>query len=318
MDSNCISNDSLCFWIKVYKTMDNIHFYLYVIFLNILIFLISIFSKIKENYRWFVLNQSLFEIIYLSYYGICGINPIHTSKLCFNYTPDEYVTTFVYFIFLAFTKTLYFPMLLLAFSRFSALFFPLVFNRIFVKGNIFFIIFFFDLIWCIFVGIHASCNYISSLKNDAFSVTIWSKIPYLVMYVSHCFLLSAIFMSFLLICRILYRLKKQVELNQKRALLDSLRISFALLIHNVFLLHALIFADGYLISNILPYNKNLRVELVRYFDYPIQYCVFISSFVMLILFSGYRQALWDFLKFLYAKCKNRIFHSNQVISINGH
>lgn len=41
------------------------------IFLSLLIISISIFAKIKGDYRWFLLNQSLFEVLYLSLYSTC-------------------------------------------------------------------------------------------------------------------------------------------------------------------------------------------------------------------------------------------------------
>lgn len=221
-------------------------------------------------------------------------------------------------------------MLLLTITRFVSLYFPLSFDRIFNSRTLLPVIIGFDFIWLCFVGFHSSFNYLVAHSNNGqvlatttmFSLiqeqgsgtlpsmnqdqesSFWSQIPLIIMYISHLFLVCGIIMIFMIVFKILYRVKKQRELNQKTALWDSFRVAIAILIHNFTLLHALIIADGYLVSTILPlpHPERLR-KLTEYFDFPIQIYIFVDSFVLLVLLSGYRKALFGFVKYTVKKLK---------------
>lgn len=120
--------------------------------LPLMIILISVFGKFEEHYRWFILNQAIFEIIFLSYSQICffdNIGQIDIGNLdignCFGkeydfanwdafFMPTPYAILF--FIINHIEKVTFFTVLFLTIVRFYCLYFPLSYKKIFTKKSI--------------------------------------------------------------------------------------------------------------------------------------------------------------------------------------
>lgn len=95
-------------------------------FLPLTIIIISLFGKIKEDYRFFFLNMAIFEFIYLAYFSICpdcSYDQLEYIQI-FGSDKSNILNYFANFISEYFRLSP-FIIFLLAASRFLAVFFPL-------------------------------------------------------------------------------------------------------------------------------------------------------------------------------------------------
>ena len=133
--------------------LTNIQFGHICIGLLILIILISLFGRIKENYRWFILNQAFWDLL-ISYYYICGNELLFfiaeeylDEPTCGTYAFVESDLIYLHWIFVAYIRTSpYSALFLLSTSRFLCLFFMNFYEKLTRKRRIFCLIIVFNLV----------------------------------------------------------------------------------------------------------------------------------------------------------------------------
>ena len=147
-----------CTFVNVGITLSNIYFGQICIFLLALIVIISIFGKFKENYRWFILNQAIWDILvsvffiynnYLKniviYYQIDGsFVYIESYAIIYDlltFAPPE----LFYMVQVMMQNEPYSALFLLCFTRFSCLYFPNFYEKLTQKRRLFYLIIVFNL-----------------------------------------------------------------------------------------------------------------------------------------------------------------------------
>ena len=131
----------------------------------IVIMLISIFGPLKEHYRWFILNQALWDLA-TSYSYICDnwIAFIFFGILessCFYSFKTTYLQDF---FAISIETNSYSALALFSFTRFLVLFFPQIYNNLTQNRRIFYTIFVFNFI-IIFTNIRNIFSYFAAERQ---------------------------------------------------------------------------------------------------------------------------------------------------------
>ena len=143
-----------CFLAYSASTLNQINFGYVCIALLLVIVMISLFGGIKENYRWFILNQAFWDLV-ISYSYICDnwivymFTGVYTPK-CFYHVSIYYIKDFFQYTI---DSNSYSALLLFSFTRFLALYYPNAYSRLTTKARIFALIFVFNF-FIIFTNIH--------------------------------------------------------------------------------------------------------------------------------------------------------------------
>ena len=155
-----------CFLANLAATLYQINFGLICAGFLGLIIVISIFGRIKENYRWFILNQALWDLL-ISYYFICDnrvaydIFGIEDPWSCVFYDGEVHYELF-FFISNTINSNVYSALFLLSFTRFLCLYFMNFYDKLTRNRRIFWLILSFNFI---FIFIHIN-NLFEFLTND--------------------------------------------------------------------------------------------------------------------------------------------------------
>jgi hypothetical protein len=129
-------------------TVANLHLIYLCMLLSLLTIIVSIFGKIDGDYKWFILNQSIIELLYLLLYNFCHhldskeyVVPVCLG--CVNYVANSHEPKFdpscqtlwwkrlIIWVFYAERSMVYFMSVLLTFSRFMILFRRKIYERFF-------------------------------------------------------------------------------------------------------------------------------------------------------------------------------------------
>ena len=132
-----------------------------------LIILISLFGSIQETYRWFILNQAIWDLL-ITYYYICDNS---VQLVIYNYwdfrciyNSDGYFWIYSFLLNCVRTNS-YSALLLFSFTRFLCLYFLNFYDKLTNGRKIFYTIFGFNFV-IIFVNINELFNYLVYLKYD--------------------------------------------------------------------------------------------------------------------------------------------------------
>lgn len=191
-----------CWLFQLPFFLENWEFGYFCLFLTFSITLISIFGNIKQSYKWFMLNQSIWDFFivynficekpswstwfkwpyqwYLTYYpdNVSSFDSIHQGpSTCFYSIPldDESQNNYfnhIYSMFFYFSarNASYSPLFLLTFSRFIGLYFHRFYEKFFTPIKITLIIFGFNSFCIIMVNLDEWYKIFSKLiiRNDYF------------------------------------------------------------------------------------------------------------------------------------------------------
>ena len=142
--SNFQLDEIRCAFARVGTTLNDIYFGQICIFLLIIIMVISIFGRIKENYRWFILNQAIWDLLTTFFFILNNNlkNFVTNFQLDGSYkvTKSSHLHVLDFFIDVLkipelfeviqemVEKEPYSALLLLCISRFLCLYFPIVYK----------------------------------------------------------------------------------------------------------------------------------------------------------------------------------------------
>lgn len=170
-----------CFSINLRNILLDIHIFEIGIFLSLVIILVSIFSKIKDDYRWFLLNQSLFELSYLLIYSTCKyritelLDLNQSAVVCWRYASfikeHPQVYRILSYAFYEERSCAIFPLFLLTLTRFLSVYATSRYDQWFTKKKIFPIIVVYDVlvrIYSFVIGIINGNSFIERIEPGSF------------------------------------------------------------------------------------------------------------------------------------------------------
>ena len=166
MDSY-ITDGFRCFLANFGITLFNIDFGYICIGVLILIIAISLFGGIKEHYRWFILNQAVWDLM-LSYDFIChnlaAEYVLSVPSACVYYWEGDYfIGSFFYHLV---PSNTYGALLLLSFTRFLCLFFMNFYDKLTRNRRLLYLIVFFN-VFMILTTSNALWEYLALAMEDS-------------------------------------------------------------------------------------------------------------------------------------------------------
>ena len=157
-------DETQCYFANFILWLYDIHFNYICVGLLLIIVLISLFGGIKEHYRWFILNQALWDLaITYAYITDTLVLNYFYQRTDLSYTSSEliYIQSFVKNII---NTNPYTSLLLLSFTRFLCLYFMDFYEKLTRKQRIFYFIIIYNFV-IIFVHIENGFGYLSLIRD---------------------------------------------------------------------------------------------------------------------------------------------------------
>lgn len=265
------------FHVTIYDYLNVIFLHINPILLIILI-IISLYGRIKENYKWLIIHSSLLNFFIIALFIYAYWRPTNTKKFDKPIAEFKKVSNIlVYIVMLAGAS-----MLPLAMNRFCFLYFQKFYQRVFTKCGIFLFILFYDIFFCLlyFIAGIWGLSFINALTK--FTVMLLEMI-----------------LSILLIRKIQGMQKQAYTSTFKTRLVVSIsdlyRVSILCTLQALFYIIFLFLA---FLADIF-YNFryiNLYLSLFIYLGALYQIMISLDSLLLLILLKSYRLALVGFVK----------------------